>query len=293
METKSTLSERSLQRVIEGMATSDGAGVKLRRSLGRGPGTRLDPFLMLDEFSSDNPDDYNAGFPSHPHRGFETVTYILDGHMRHEDHLGNRGDLQSGGVQWMTAGRGIIHSEMPMQTQGRMRGFQLWVNLPAKEKMKAAGYRDIPAGEIPVKELTGGGRVKVIAGNLRTEGQELRGAVVGLTTDPLYLDVLLPAGASFSTELGRDYHAFVYPYEGSVTIGQGDASRPLKLQHAGILSEGERLTVNAVGQEARFLMLAGRPLNEPIAQYGPFVMNTSAEIEQAIRDYQAGVLTAA
>jgi redox-sensitive bicupin YhaK (pirin superfamily) len=293
METRNTLSERSLQRVIEGMATSDGAGVKLRRSLGRGPGTRLDPFLMLDEFSSDNPDDYNAGFPSHPHRGFETVTYILDGHMRHEDHLGNRGDLQSGGVQWMTAGRGIIHSEMPMQTQGRMRGFQLLVNLPAKEKMKSAGYRDIPAGDIPAMDLPGEGRVKVIAGQLRTAGRELRGAVVGLTTDPLYLDVVLPAGASFSAELESDYHAFVYPYEGGVTIGEGGAARPLKLQHAGILSEGERLTVNAAGQEARFLILAGRPLNEPIAQYGPFVMNTAEEIEQAIRDYQAGTLTAA
>ncbi|MFZ6648085.1 pirin family protein [Undibacterium sp. TJN25] len=284
---------RSLQRIIPAVGTSDGAGVKLQRSIGSMQGARLDPFLMLDEFSSDNPDDYNAGFPNHPHRGFETVTYILDGHMRHEDHLGNQGDLRSGGVQWMTAGRGIIHSEMPQQLEGRMRGFQLWINLPAAEKMKAAGYRDIPAAEIPVAELPGGGRVKVIAGQLKMDELSLGGAMQGLTTDPLYLDVILPAGTVFSHIVQRDYHAFVYPYEGKLKIGSEDAPRHLKTHQAGILSEGERITVTADDGEARFLVLAGRPLREPVVQYGPFVMNTREEIEQAIHDYQNGVLTAA
>jgi len=173
MET--TTQARTLERIIESVATSDGAGVKLRRSLGRGQGTRLDPFLMLDEFSSDNPGDYIAGFPPHPHRGFETVTYMLDGHMRHEDHLGNQGDLKSGGVQWMTAGRGIIHSEMPQQEEGRMRGFQLWINLPAKEKMKPAGYRDIQPDQIPMITLDNGARIKVIAGTLQTDGKVVAG----------------------------------------------------------------------------------------------------------------------
>ena len=193
------MSTRTLAHVIESMPTSDGAGVKLRRSLGSQRGLHVDPFLMLDEFYSDNPDDYIAGFPSHPHRGFETVTYMLDGHMRHEDHLGNRGDLGPGDVQWMTAARGIIHSEMPQQSEGRMRGFQLWLNLPSKEKMKPARYRDIPAGEIPRVSLPQGGEVKVIAGTLALDGDATSGPVNGrgakLSTDPLYLDVRLPAGA--------------------------------------------------------------------------------------------------
>ncbi|MES2072878.1 MAG: pirin family protein [Pseudomonadota bacterium] len=285
-------STRTLQRIIDSVATSDGAGVKLLRSIGRMQGTRLDPFLMLDEFSSDNPDDYNAGFPNHPHRGFETVTYMLDGHMRHEDHLGNRGDLQSGGVQWMTAGRGIIHSEMPQQLQGRMRGFQLWINLPANEKMKPAGYRDIPADEIPAADLPGGGRVKVIAGQLDMQQLSLGGAIQGLSTDPLYLDVILPAGMVFSHLVKPDYHAFVYPYEGKLKIGKADSPRPLKTHQAGVLSAGEQITITADGEESRFLVLAGRPLHEPVMQYGPFVMNTREEIEQAINDYQNGVLTA-
>src|SRR6478752_4363736 len=186
------MKSRSLVHVIESMATSDGAGVKLRRSLGSQRGLHVDPFLMLDEFYSDDPNDYIAGFPAHPHRGFETVTYMLDGHMRHEDHLGNRGDLKAGDVQWMTAARGIIHSEMPQQSEGRMRGFQLWLNLPAKEKMKPASYRDIPAREIPVVRLPQGGEVHVIAGTLVQGDAKTPGPVNGaqrLTTDPLYLDV--------------------------------------------------------------------------------------------------------
>jgi len=215
---------RTLQQVIQSVPTSDGAGVKLRRSLGRSQGLRLDPFLMLDEFSSDDANDYIAGFPAHPHRGFETVTYLLDGHMLHEDHLGHRGDLKTGGVQWMTAGRGIIHSEMPQQEQGRMRGFQLWINLPAREKMKPAGYRDLQPPEIPVVPLPGGGRVKVIAGTLVLDGQSTPGPIQGLTTDPLYIDVELLAAATFSHAVKSDYNVFVYPYEGSVNVGPTGAA---------------------------------------------------------------------
>lgn len=282
---------RKLARIIPAMNTSDGAGVRLRRSLGSGPNTRLDPFLMLDEFSSVNPGDYIAGFPSHPHRGFETVTYILDGHMRHEDHLGNQGDLVSGGVQWMTAGRGIIHSEMPQQLEGRMRGFQLWINLPAREKMKPAGYRDIQPGEIPVHSLSGGGQVKVIAGSLRSDGVTLEGPIAGLSTEPLYLDVSLPATASFTQHLTPGHQAMAYVFEGQLQLA-GD-ERLLATHSAAILTDGDQVSVVAGPAGARFLLLAGKPINEPIAQYGPFVMNTPAEIEQAIIDYQTGRLTAA
>lgn len=285
---------RTVQRVIEAIPTSDGAGVKLRRSLGQSAWARLDPFLMLDHFSTERADDYIAGFPAHPHRGFETVTYMLDGHMRHEDHLGHTGELKSGGVQWMTAGRGIVHSEMPQQDQGRMRGFQLWINLPAKEKMKAAAYRDIQADTIPVVELPGGVRVKVIAGTL-VQGGNLTtpGPIQGLTTDPLYFDVELPAGATFTHPIQGGYHAFVYPFEGSVEIGPADAARALKTHQAGVLSDGDEVRMTGGPDGGRVIFLAGRPLLEPIVQYGPFVMNTREEVEQAIRDYQSGALTSA
>ena len=283
------MTTRTVREIIESVPASDGAGVKLRRSLGRSDRARLDPFLMLDEFSSENPDDYVAGFPAHPHRGFETVTYMLDGHMQHQDHLGNTGELRAGGVQWMTAGRGIIHSEMPQQERGRMRGFQLWINLPAREKMKPAGYRDIQPGEIPVVALPGGGRAKVIAGALEVDGRSASGPIQGLSTDPLYLDIELPAGGAFAQPIGSDYNAFVYPFEGSVVIG----GRTLKTHSAGFLSPGARIEATAGPDGARFIVLAGRPIGEPIVQYGPFVMNTRAEIEQAIRDYQSGVLTQA
>ncbi len=286
-----THSARKLARIIPAMNTSDGAGVRLRRSIGSGEGTRLDPFLMLDEFSSMNPGDYIAGFPSHPHRGFETVTYILDGHMRHEDHLGNQGDLKSGGVQWMTAGRGIIHSEMPQQLEGRMRGFQLWINLPAAEKMKPAGYRDILPDEIPVHALPGGGQVKVIAGSLQSDGVVLQGPIAGLSTEPLYLDVSLPAGASFTQQFTPGHHAMAYLFEGHLRLA--DDERLLATHSAAILSDGAQASFIAGPEGARFLVLAGKPIKEPIAQYGPFVMNTPAEIEQAIIDYQTGRLTAA
>ncbi len=288
---------RTLAHVIESVPTSDGAGVKLRRSLGSQRGLHVDPFLMLDEFYSDDPDDYIAGFPPHPHRGFETVTYMLDGHMRHEDHLGNRGDLGPGGVQWMTAARGIIHSEMPQQSQGRMRGFQLWLNLPSKEKMKAAGYRDIPAGEIPMIRLSQGGEVKVIAGTIELGGKATSGPVNGggakLSTDPLYIDVRLPAAAEFSASVAAGHNAFLYAYEGSAIIGPAGATKPLPHRAAGVLSDGDGVRVQAGAEGVRFLLLAARPLREPVVQYGPFVMNTREEIEQAIADYRDGRLATA
>lgn len=282
---------RGLARIIPAINTSDGAGVRLRRSLGSGEDTRLDPFLMLDEFSSVNPGDYIAGFPAHPHRGFETVTYILDGHMRHEDHLGNQGDLKTGGVQWMTAGRGIIHSEMPQQLEGRMRGFQLWINLPAKEKMKPAGYRDIQADEIPVHALTGGGQVKIIAGTVTVQGEVITGPISGLSTEPVYLDIELPAGARFTVPVTPGHNAMAYVFEGNVQLA---GSTSMLATHSGaVLSDGDHAEFIAASQGARFLLLTGRPINEPIVQYGPFVMNTVAEIEQAIQDYQTGRLTLA
>jgi redox-sensitive bicupin YhaK (pirin superfamily) len=200
---------RTLQQAIRAVATSDGAGVKLYRSIGQSAAARLDPFLMLDEFGTENPDDYIAGFPDHPHRGFETVTYMLDGHMLHQDHMGNRGDLRGGDVQWMTAGRGIIHSEMPQQLEGRMRGFQLWINLPASEKMKPAGYRDIPAADVPVVGLAGGGSVRVIAGTLDIDGKQTPGPMQGLSTEPLFVDVELAPRQVFRQALPAGHSAFL------------------------------------------------------------------------------------
>ncbi len=286
------MSVRRLQQVIQSVPTSDGAGVKLRRSIGSQRGLYVDPFLMLDEFSTDNPDDYIAGFPAHPHRGFETVTYMLDGHLLHEDHLGNRGDLKSGGAQWMTAGRGIIHSEMPQQREGRMRGFQLWVNLPAAEKMKPAWYRDIEPREIPQVTLGDGGTAKIIAGTVNIAGEATDGVIIGRTTEPLYLDVELPNGAPFRHAIDAGHSAFIYLYEGVLQVGATEDARLLQTRCAGVLSSGDEIAVAAEGGAARFLLIAGKPIGEPVVQYGPFVMNTHDEIEQAVRDYQNGVLTA-
>jgi len=285
------MASRRLQQIIPSVATSDGAGVSLRRSLGSVPNARVDPFLMLDEFSSDDPDDYIAGFPSHPHRGFETVTYMLDGHMLHEDHLGNRGDLLPGGAQWMTAGRGIIHSEMPQQESGRMRGFQLWINLPAAEKMKPASYSDIRPDEIPTAALPGGGEARVIAGSIAVGDRQVAGPVQGITTEPLYIDVHLPAGGRFVQALADGHSAFVYAYEGSLALGPEGESRDLPAQAAGVLGGEGDVTIRATDGPVRFLLLAARPLGEPVVQYGPFVMNTREEIEQAVADYRANRLT--
>lgn len=283
---------RNVKQVIPAVSTSDGAGVKLKRSLGASQFLRLDPFLMLDEFGSDEAADYIAGFPPHPHRGFETVTYMLDGHMLHEDHLGNRGHLTPGGVQWMTTGRGIIHSEMPQQEEGLMRGFQLWINLPAAEKMKSPFYRDIPVDRIPVVNLPSGVRVKVIAGVFEQRGERAEGPIQGLTTDPLYFDIALPAGACFEQALPSEHNAFVYVFEGSAATG-GDQRTELPTSSAALLSNGDRVVIEAGAEGARLLLLAGKPLNEPVVQYGPFVMNTREEIEQALSDYRDGTLAVA
>ena len=282
---------RTLTRTIPGMETSDGAGVKLRRSIGAKQTLRLDPFLMLDEFGTENPDDYIAGFPPHPHRGFETVTYMIDGHMRHEDHLGNVGELKSGGVQWMTAGRGVIHSEMPQQESGRMRGFQLWVNLPAHQKMKPASYRDIPAAALTMATLDSGGQLKLIAGRLEVGGKQLAGPInsqVGdMATDPLFVDLNLAAGEHYQLAVPVGHNAFAYAYEGTALV----AGANLPQQHAGILGAGDYVDIEAGPQGLRLIVVAGKPLGEPVVQYGPFVMNTREEIEQALADYRQGQLT--
>ena len=281
-ETVVKQNSRGIERIVEGVATSDGAGVKLTRVLSGRLQQRLDPFLMLDAFSSDDPDDYIAGFPDHPHRGFETVTYMLAGRMRHRDSAGHEGLLENGGVQWMTAGRGVIHSEIPEQEHGAMEGFQLWVNLPAPRKMDKPWYKDFPGGAIPEYVTPEGVKVRVIAGS----SNGVQGAVTREVTEPLYLDIHLPAGAEFSTALPAAHNAFIYVYRGTATVdGVQVASRRM-----GILSnspEAENVTVSAAG-DTRLLLIAGKPLNEPIVQYGPFVMNTQQEIHQALSDYNNG-----
>lgn len=282
--------QRQLQQIVQGRETSDGAGVRIKRSLGQGPNTRFDPFLMLDEFGSNSADDYIAGFPAHPHRGFETVTYMLEGHMLHEDHMGNKGHLRNGDVQWMTAGRGIIHSEMPQQEHGLMRGFQLWLNLPSAEKMKPASYRDIASTDIPVADLPNGGSIKVIASSAFVNGRIISGPIQGLTTEAIYWDVHLPEQMDFHHALPEDHNTFLYAYEGDIAIGED--KRKLTKGNAGLLSKGDQLSVQALSADTRFLVISGKPIKEPIVQYGPFVMNTTDEIEQAIQDYRAGTLAA-
>jgi redox-sensitive bicupin YhaK (pirin superfamily) len=279
-------SARRLQRAIAAQRTSDGAGVSLWRSLGQTPFARLDPFLMLDEFGSDKPGEYIKGFPPHPHRGFQTVTYMLAGHMLHEDHLGNRGHLRAGDVQWMNAGRGIIHSEMPQQESGLMRGFQLWINLPARDKMSPAGYQDIPAASLPVVEDGSGLRAVVVAGEWTQGGARVAGPVAGLATQPLFVDLSLPVGAALSLPLPATHNAFIYVYEGALSLPGG----ALVARHGGVLGAGDRIEAVAGDAGARCLLLAARPIGEPVVQYGPFVMNTREEIEQAVRDYQSGRL---
>ena len=283
---------RTIQRVIDSQATSDGAGVKLRRSIGSSGFARLDPFLMLDEFFSDNPDDYIAGFPAHPHRGFETVTYMLDGRMEHQDHMGNVGDLGPGWVQWMTAGRGVIHSEMPQQTEGRLRGFQLWINLPAAEKMRPADYRDIPAEDVPELAFAGG-QARVIAGRLQVADRTQAGAVNPspgtMATDPLFVDLRLAAGQTVEIPIPSGYNSLAYVYEGEIQV----AGQPVPKRAAAVFGDGDGVQLTAGPEGGSLLLLAGRPLGEPIAQYGPFVMNTREEIEQAMADYRSGRLTAA
>jgi hypothetical protein len=279
------MSARRVVKIVTGQPTSDGAGVRLTRVIGTPALDHVDPFLLLDEFKSDKADDYLAGFPDHPHRGFETVTYMLAGAMRHQDHVGNQGELVPGSVQWMTAGRGIIHSEMPRQKDGLMWGFQLWVNLPARDKMTAPRYQDIPPEKIPEVELTAGVRARVISG----EAGGVRGPVEGVVTRPLYLDVRMDAGTRVSLDVAAGHNAFVYVYEGGVTLGSEIAQEVAAAQLA-VLSDGDALTATTTGSSARFLLLAARPLGEPIARYGPFVMNTRDELVQAAEDYRSGRL---
>jgi len=276
---------RSVLSTHVGQPTSDGAGVRLLRVIG-GPGLeRFDPFLMLDEFGSENPGDYIAGFPSHPHRGFETITYMLEGRMRHEDHMGHVGLLGSGGVQWMTAGRGVIHSEMPEQQEGTMRGFQLWLNLPAADKLCAPGYRDFAPEEIPSLRNAEGVGVKVIAGHFEEDRIGADGAVQRPQTEPQLFDLQLPAGSQVTPKLAEGLRVMLYVYEGS--LGVGDARTEASAGRLLRLSDQGALRLQSQGG-ARVLLIAGRPLGEPIVQYGPFVMNSREEIEQALRDYRNG-----
>lgn len=277
---------RTVERLVAGVQTSDGAGVRLTRVLTQNLQRRLDPFLMLDAFRNENPDDYIGGFPDHPHRGFETVTYMIAGRMRHHDSVGNVGLLGPGGAQWMTTGSGLIHSELPEQEEGLMEGFQLWLNLPASQKMVAPSYRDIPPAAIPKYADENGVVVRVIAG----ASHGVDGAVHRPDTEPLYLDVHLPAGTRFEQPIAVGHNAFTYTYRGSVTI----AGTTVADRNMAILSNNGAATVCIeAAEEARVLIVAGQPLNEPIAQYGPFVMNTGEQIQQAMRDYQAGKFEAA
>ncbi len=284
------LRSRSVERLVQGQPTSDGDGVRLTRVLTQPLQRRLDPFLMLDAFGSDAASDYIGGFPSHPHRGFETVTIMLEGRMRHRDSVGNVGLLEPGSVQWMTAGRGIVHSEMPEQQAGRMAGFQLWVNLAARDKMTAPTYRDVPPAAVPVIELAGGVRVRVIAGRARG----ITGAVERPTTEPLVLDIELPAGAAFDAAVPPGHNAFAYVHGGGTVRVGGFRGTPVPSERMAILAndpaaDGVHLEAE---QAARVLVVAGAPLGEPIAQHGPFVMNTQAELQQALLDFRRGALAA-
>jgi len=277
---------RTVERLVQGIATSDGAGVRLTRVLTQPLQRRLDPFLMLDAFRNENPDDYIGGFPDHPHRGFETVTYMIAGRMRHHDSVGNSGLLGPGGAQWMTTGSGLIHSELPEQEEGLMEGFQLWLNLPAKNKMVAPSYRDIPPAAIPEFATADGIRVRVIAG----ASHGIAGAVQRPDTEPLYLDVHLPAGRRFVQPIAAGHNAFTYTYRGSVDIAGTTVS---DRQMAILANNGAGEVCIEASEDARVLIIAGQPLKEPIAQYGPFVMNTTEQIHQAMRDYEAGRFEAA
>ncbi|TDV54586.1 hypothetical protein EC919_104324 [Pseudomonas graminis] len=280
---------RKVLSIQAGQPTSDGAGVKLTRVFGGQGIEAFDPFLMLDEFGSENPDEYIAGFPPHPHRGFETVTYMLEGRMRHEDHMGNVGLLQGGGVQWMTAARGVIHSEMPEQEEGAMRGFQLWLNLPAKSKMGEAGYDDIQPERIPRITTQNGVDVVVIAGQFDDGQTSQAGAVQRPDTEPQYFDFHMPAGSHISPRVAEGHRVLLYVYEGEVEM----AGQPQKLGQSRLarLSESGEIHLNTQAG-ARVLLIAGKPLGEPIVQYGPFVMNSREEIEQALRDFRDDKLTA-
>lgn len=286
------MATKAIEEMLIGRPSSDGDGVRLLRVFGgSGDPSRFDPFLMMDEFGSNDPGDYIGGFPPHPHRGFETITYMLEGRMEHQDHMGNVGNLQNGDVQWMTAGAGIIHSEMPKQTEGRMRGFQVWLNLPAHSKMQKPAYRDIPSASIPVQQL-GSVSAKLIAGRAAINGQSVEGLVKRPDTEPLYLDLAFnEIGVPAVITLASECTTLLYVYEGSVTLG--DAGTVVRRgQLARLQRAGDTVRLVPQAADTRAVLLAGKPLREPIVQYGPFVMNTREEIEQALKDYQRGELAA-
>jgi hypothetical protein len=276
------MNARKILRILPSQATQDGDGVKIRRIVAHGNLALLDPFLLLDEIASDEAADYIGGFPPHPHRGFETVTYMLEGLMRHTDHMGNEGLLRSGGVQWMTAGKGVIHAEMPEQTEGRLHGFQLWVNLPASQKMQKAHYQEYEPEDIPIIQLDNGGYVKIIAGNF----QDREGAVKNIATKASYLDIYLPQHTTLTLPTPGDYTVLLYSYLGDIML----SGNPVLQGQLAQLDKGDEVHIHA-SNDAHILFLMGKPINEPIANYGPFVMNTQEEIEQAIADYRNGTLT--
>ena len=287
--TISKTERRKIEEVLVAQSASDGDGVRLKRVFGGGNLARFDPFLMLDEFGSNDPSDYIGGFPSHPHRGFETVTYMLEGHMEHRDHMGNVGQLMAGDVQWMKAGSGVIHSEMPKQVEGRMRGFQLWVNLPASEKMTPASYTELAAASIPQYEIDGI-HVKAIAGGLTLNGVSVSGPIAGLATEPGYLDIAVGPAQALLVDVPEGHTALVYVYEGALQIGSDSYS--IKAGNLARLSLTGELVIET-DADTRLLVISGKPIGEPIVQRGPFVMNTAEEIHQAIRDYTDGKLVAA
>jgi hypothetical protein len=274
----------AIRQLVPATRISEGAGVTVNRTIGTPALRHLDPFLMLDYFNNNHPDDYIAGFPDHPHRGFVTLTYMLDGHMLHEDSMGNRGDLRAGGAQWMKAASGVIHSEMPQQSDGRMRGFQLWINLPAAEKMSDPAYQEFGRDRIPTVDANGV-QVKILSGEYA--GQ--RGPINDPLTELQYLDVTLAPGRTFAYALAADRNGLVYVFEGGADADDGDALA----DGAAVLSPGDTLTLRAQDAGARLLLITGRPVREPIVQYGPFVMNTNEEIHQAFADYRAGTLVRA
>src|ERR1700761_2782596 len=279
-EKPAAIANRRVIRTFPGMPTQDGAGVKLTRLIGTPQLPDIDPILMLDTFRSDNPNDYVAGFPEHPHRGFETVSYMIKGSIAHLDNHGGKGIVTDGGVQWMTAGRGVAHSEMPAQTNGQLFGFQLWLNLPAKEKMRDPWYADIPASDIPQVDLGNGNSAKLIAG----EWNGVKGPGPDRAILPFFADVAVATNAEVDVPVAATHNSFIYVFEGEASV-DGETVRKGELA---VLSLGEKLRVEGGGQGARFLVIAGKPLREPIAKYGPFVMNTADEIRRAIYDYQSG-----
>jgi redox-sensitive bicupin YhaK (pirin superfamily) len=279
------MNTRKVQQVISGQATTDGAGVELVRVIGQPALMDLDPFLLLDAFRSDDPDDYIAGFPPHPHRGFETVTYLLNGRMRHQDNAGNEGVIEPGGIQWMTAGKGIVHSEMPEQQDGMLEGFQLWINLPGSHKMTAPSYQEHDAAHIPT-ESRNDTVIKVISGKT---SQGTSGPVSQPLTDPLYLDVSLQSDTAFLEDIAADHNAFIYVIDGEVMLEEADTTQlSLGRDQLAVLGQGDGIALRSGNQATRFLLVSGKPLNEPVARGGPFVMNTEAEIRQAFSDYQRG-----